>query len=139
MTSYERLADAAFAAAMDVQLRIEGKATNLENFNEFVNLLKEPVHSENSYKLLQDPRNVPIYKAAWSNVYGGVTKDLKTEAVLSNIANLLKRFEENFQKQKPADVKKMVDFCLSLNSSFLDENGRSLNGAFNNRVQYASS
>ncbi len=70
MTSYESLADAAFAAAVDVQLKIDGLATNLENFQKFARLLREPILPGSEYKLLHDARNLPLYKAAWSNVYG---------------------------------------------------------------------
>jgi hypothetical protein len=138
MTSYESLADAAFAAAMDIQLRIEGKNSNLAKFNTFVKLLKEPLKADNSYKLLDDPRKIPLYKAAWSDVYGKSSKVEKTEDILKCISDMLQRAEDDLCNMKPEEIQKIAKFCLTMNSIFLEENGRAISNAFHARSQHAS-
>lgn len=138
MTSYESLADAAFAAAMDIQLRIEGKKFDLANFNTFVKLLKEPLRADDSYKLLNDPRNIPLYKAAWSNVYGNQSGGTKTEDILKFISDLLEKAEDDISSFDPEEVKRIAKFCLTMHSIFLEENGRGISNAFSTRSQHAS-
>jgi len=138
MTSYESLADAAFAAAMDIQLRIEGKKFDLANFNTFVKLLKEPLSADQSYKLLDDPRNIPLYKAAWANVYGNKSKEVKTEDILKFISDLLQKAEADISSLTHEEVKRIAKFCLTMNSIFLAENGRAMSSAFSTRSQHAS-
>lgn len=138
MTSYETLADAAFAAAMDIQLRIEGKRSDLSNFNTFVKLLKEPLSADDSYKLLDDPRNIPLYKAAWSDVYGKSSKEVKTENILQFISDMLQKAAEDISSLKAEEIKRVAKFCLSMNSIFLEENGRAIGNAFHARSQHAS-
>jgi hypothetical protein len=104
----ESLADAAFAAAMDVQLRIEGKKFDLANFNTFVKLLKEPLIADQSYKLLDDPRNIPLYKAAWSNVYGNPSKEVNTEYIMQFISDLLQKAETDISSLAPDEIKRIA-------------------------------
>lgn len=117
---------------------MEGKKSDLANFNTFVKLLKEPLSADTSYKLLDDPRNFPLYKAAWSNVYGNQTKEFKTENILQSISDMLQKATEDISSLKTEDVERIAEFCLTMNSIFLEENGRAISNAFNTRAQHAS-
>jgi hypothetical protein len=139
MTSYEGLADAAFAAAVDVQLKIEGLSSSLESFQKFAKLLKEPILPESEYKLLHDARNLPLYKAAWSNTYGQRNADLKPNVLLTKIAELLCSAEVEIDNWKKEDKQKVADFCLALNRAFLEENAKTYNMSYSARAMHASS
>ncbi|MGA7657066.1 MAG: hypothetical protein WCA96_09845, partial [Methylocella sp.] len=124
MTSYESLADAAFEAAVDVQLKIEGKPSSLDNFRKFARLLKEPILPGSPYKVLHDARNLPLYKVAWSNTYGPKSSELKPDILLNNIAELLQRVEDEIDRLKNEEKQRMAAFCLALNRVFLEENAK---------------
>ncbi len=138
MTSYESLADAAFAAAVDVQLKIEGLSTSLDNFRRFAKILKEPIFPGSEYKLLHDARNLPLYKVAWSNTYGDINSKLPPQVLLTKIAELLQRAEGGFDRFEKEDKQGIADFCLALNRAFLEENAKSYNSSYSARAMHAS-
>jgi DICT domain-containing protein len=139
MTSYETLADAAFAAAVDVQLVIEGKASSLDSFKKFASLLKEPISPDSSYKLLYDARNLPLYKAAWLSACDPKAIDLKSEQFLQRVADLLQRAQDDIENGKTADKQRIADFCLALNRVFLEENAKNFESAYGARAYNAAS
>lgn len=134
MTSYESLADAAFSAAVDIQMQIEGKETTLENFHKFARLLKEPISPSSSYKLLHDARKLPLYKAAWSESSASTTNSRST---IEEIARFLARAESN--NWTHPDKVRMAEFCLALSRVFIEENAKDLISSYNARSIHASS
>jgi hypothetical protein len=130
------LADAALAAGIEVQRYIEGKHSSLSDFRSFVSLLQEPITSNNSYKLLNDARNLPLYRAAYSNVFGSDTTK-QSDVLLQEISTLLKDAEQKIPNKKP-DREPIVRFCLALNRIFLAENARLYDDAYRARIKNAT-
>ena len=138
MASYERLADSAFAAAMDIQRYLLDKSSSFQEYREFVNLLEEPLVSNESYKLLYDARNLPLYKAAWSNVFGQAATELKADLFLKRVSDLLNNTLQNIENGEPIKAADVIKFCLSLNQIFLEENARRYAANYQARIRNAA-
>jgi len=138
VASYERLADSAFAAAMDIQRYLLDKSSSFQEYREFVNLLEEPLVSNESYKLLYDARNLPLYKAAWSNVFGQAATELKADLFLKRVSDLLNNTLQNIENGEPIKAADVIKFCLSLNQIFLEENARRYAANYQARIRNAA-
>src|SRR5689334_1207022 len=101
VASYERLADSAFEAAINIQRLTKGKSSSFDDYLKFVKLLEEPLAPDESYKLLYDARNLPLYRAAWSNVFGQSTTEVKTDVFLKRISDFLRGTLQNIEEGKP--------------------------------------
>jgi hypothetical protein len=139
VASYERLADSAFAAAMDIQRHLNGKDSSFQKYREFVSLLEEPLVPNETYKLLYDARNLPLYKAAWSTVFGPAATELKADIFLKRVSDLLSNTLQNVENGKPFKAAEIAKFCLALNQTFLEENARLYAVNFRARMRNASS
>lgn len=124
VASYERLADSAFAAAMDIQRYLRNKSSSFQGYRGFVRLLEEPLVPNESYKLLYDARNLPLYKAAWSNVFGQAGTEVRADIFLKRVSDFLNNALQNIESGKPIKASELVRFCLALNQIFLEENAR---------------
>jgi hypothetical protein len=138
VTSYERLADSAFAAAMDIQRQLQGKAPSFEGYRELVKLLEEPVVPNESYKLLYDARNLPLYRAAWSKAFGQAATEVKTEVFLKRVSDFLHQTLQNIEQGKPFKTEEMSKFCLALNQIFLQENAKQYAANYRARMSNAA-
>jgi hypothetical protein len=137
VASYERLADSAFEAAMNIQRLAQGGASSFEQYREFVKLLEEPLAPNESYKLLYDARNLPLYRAAWSNVFGQPATEVKTEVFLKRFSEFLRGTLQSLEQGKPFKVEEMSKFCLALNQIFLQENARQYATNYRTRMRNA--
>lgn len=138
VASYERLADSAFEAAMNIQRLMLGKASSFDEYRKFVNLLEEPLAPNESYKLLYDARNLPLYRAAWSNVFGQAATEMKTEVFLKRFSELLRGTLQSIEQGKSFKADEMSKFCLALNQIFLQENARQYATNYRTRMRNAS-
>jgi hypothetical protein len=139
MTSFEKLADAAFAAAVDLQ-QLKGGKPGGDRFRYFAKLLREPISADHSYKLLYDARNLPLYREAWRVAFPDTTAldTAKGEALLGRIADALQTAEKAIETHKSFDVTGIARFCLHLNRIFLEENGRAYSESYKARASHAS-
>jgi hypothetical protein len=138
VASYERLADSAFEAAMNIQRLIQGKTSSFEGYRRFVNLLEEPLAPNESYKLLYDARNLPLYRAAWSNVFGQSATEVKTEIFLKRFSDFLRNTLQSIEQAKPFKADEMSKFCLALNQIFLQENAKQYAANYRTRMRNAA-
>jgi hypothetical protein len=138
VASYERLADSAFEAAMNIQQLLQGKSSSFGGFREFVKLLEEPLAPDESYKLLYDARNLPLYRAAWSNVFGQSATEVKTEVFLRRVSDFLGSTLQNIEEGKSFKADEMSRFCLSLNQIFLQENAKQYAANYRTRMRNAA-
>jgi hypothetical protein len=139
VASYERLADSAFEAAMTIQRINHDKGSSLEGYRAFVSLLEEPIAPNESYKLLYDARNLPLYRAAWSNVFGTAATEVKTDVFLKRVSEFLRSTLNNMEQGKPFKAEDMSKFCLALNQIFLQENAKQYAANYRARMRNAAS
>jgi hypothetical protein len=140
VASYERLADAAFAAAVDIQRHLNGKASDFDAYRALVKLLEQPVAPDESYKLLYDARNLPLYKAAWFNAFGANATEMKTDTFLQRVSEFLQVPLRNLDSGKGFRApKEVARFCLALSQSFLQENAAQYNQHYQARMKNAAS
>lgn len=138
VASYERLADSAFEAAMDIQRMVQGKTSSFDGFRSFVKLLGEPLAPNESYKLLYDARNLPLYRAAWSNVFGAAATEVKPEVFLKRISDFLGIALQQIEQKKQFKADEMSKFCLALNQIFLQENAKQYAANYRARMRNAA-
>lgn len=138
VASYERLADSAFEAAINIHRLTQGKSRSFEDYRKFVKLLEEPLAPDESYKLLYDARNLPLYRAAWSNVFGQPATEVKTEVFLKRISEFLRGTLQNIEEGKSFKADEMSKFCLALNQIFLQENAKQYAANYRTRMRNAS-
>lgn len=119
--SYESLADAALDAAIDLQKFIETEQRNFAKFESFVRLLQEPIGAEGQYKLLHDVRKLPLYRAAWVDVFGDSGLKLKSSVLLERLSKFLKNSIADIDKKTTKDLEQIVEFCLALNRAFVQQ------------------
>lgn len=117
VASYERLADSAFEAAMNIHRLTQGKNSSFDDYRKFVDLLEEPLAPDESYKLLYDARNLPLYRAAWSNVFGQSATEVKTDIFLKRLSEFLRGTLQNIEDGKPYKADEMSKFCLAPKSN----------------------
>jgi len=123
---------------MDIQRYLLDKSSSFQEYREFVNLLEEPLVSNESYKLLYDARNLPLYKAAWSNVFGQAATELKADLFLKRVSDLLNNTLQNIENGEPIKAADVIKFCLSLNQIFLEENARRYAANYQARIRNAA-
>jgi hypothetical protein len=138
VASYERLADSAFEAAMNIQRLVQGSASSFDQYREFVKLLEEPLATNESYKLLYDARNLPLYRAAWSNVFGQSATEVKTEVFLKRFSEFLRGTLQSIEQGKSFKADEMSKFCLALNQIFLQENAKQYAANYRTRMRNAA-
>jgi hypothetical protein len=138
VASYERLADSAFEAAMNIQRLVQGSATSFDQYREFVKILEEPLAPNESYKLLYDARNLPLYRAAWSNVFGQSATEVKTEVFLKRFSEFLRGTLQSIEQGKSFKADEMSKFCLALNQIFLQENAKQYAANYRTRMRNAA-
>jgi hypothetical protein len=138
VASYERLADSAFEAAMSIQRLMQGRASSFEEYREFVHLLEEPIAPNESYKLLYDARNLPLYRAAWSNVFGQPATEVKTDLFLKRFSDFLRTTLQSIEQGKSFKADEMSKFCLALNQIFLQENAKQYAANYRTRMRNAA-
>ena len=138
VASYERLADSAFEAAMNIQRLVQGSASSFDQYREFVKILEEPLAPNESYKLLYDARNLPLYRAAWSNVFGQSATEVKTEVFLKRFSEFLRGTLQSIEQGKSFKADEMSKFCLALNQIFLQENAKQYAVNYRTRMRNAA-
>jgi hypothetical protein len=138
VASYERLADSAFEAAMNIQRLVQGSASSFDQYREFVKILEEPLAPNESYKLLYDARNLPLYRAAWSNVFGQSATEVKTEVFLKRFSEFLRGTLQSIEQGKSFKADEMSKFCLALNQIFLQENAKQYAANYRTRMRNAA-